>query len=581
MKKLNLFFIIIILILSSCSTQDTNPYQSLWSYPDLKSLDPVDASEPAYDLIALYTQSKADQALIRFDFLEHANLPNYDLYLALDTHIGGTNQLPINGQSDIKWDRLIVIPAAGRIKILDKNEQMIGKAAIRIIRDTQQDSLEISLNQKSLFPANFQPAKTVRYTLQAFLTPQGSTHISDQIGPIHSDSISPSPAKVLFAFWDCFPAYTPATALRRWSGAHTGPLGGSHGLSHLISTSQAVGIPIVLLDLKIPPALSALDQMGRLGTIKEIEKNDEVILPEPIPLRLGASANHNPLFIQSLSQYQTDIAQEFGIPASNFSFSLYGSIPKEDSSKLIFLKQAEPAAQLTPVNPSRWENKVIIPINELDNQTQNGQATEQGLSLDVKRALIETALSNNQRTGKNHPILVLGGALPESTWGIPNLARSSFQYINNHPWIKPLTVQDLNSLSRGLPENNIQLNETQDQNIIVASNIQELEQALLESPDNMISQAAWQAYISLISPVYPSSPNLPSLRSNYISNVWSLLEASHWAKDPYEKSSCNMDPDRDGQNECLIANRDSFTLFEIEYGAISFAFMRLPGDTHD
>ena len=580
MKNLNLFFIIIILILSSCSLQDENTYQSLWSYTDLVSLDPVDASEPAYDLIALYSQGKANQERIRIDLLEHSSNPNYDLYLALDTHIGGTNNLPINGQSDIEWDRLIVIPAIGRINILDKDGQKIGQAAIRIIRDITQDTLEISLNQKALFPANFQPAKTVRYNIQVFLTPQGSTHISDQIGPIRNDSKSPAPAKVIFAFWNSFPAYTPATALRRWSGAHTGPLGGSHGLSHLISTSQAAGIPVVLLDLKAPPALSALDQMGKLNTIKELEKNGGVILPETIPETLNASTNNNSPFIQSLSQYQRDIAQQFGIPPSIFSFSQSGFTPTENFSQLVFQKHTKPVKQLTPVVPLRWQNKVVIPISEPDNQTGNEQATEQGVSLDVKRALIETALSDSQRTGKTQSILILGGSLPDSTWGVPNLARSGFLYINNHPWIKPLSIHDLKSLSGLLPATNIELNEVQSKNTLIDSYIQNLEQALLEAPSNVISRAAWQAYISLISPVYPSSPNLSNLRSNYISNVWSLLEASHWAEVPYELSSCNIDPDRDGQKECLIANQETFTLLEIENGAISFAFMRLHRSTN-
>ncbi len=107
--------------------------------------------------------------------------------------------------------------------------------------------------------------------LQVFLTPPGSHNIADQLDPIDLGMTPPAPARYLLAFWNTFPAYTPLTALRRWDGAHTGPLGGRHGLWNLLRTARSAASPLILLDMNYPAALSALEFAGELELIKELQ----------------------------------------------------------------------------------------------------------------------------------------------------------------------------------------------------------------------------------------------------------------------------------------------------------------------
>ena len=46
-------------------------------------------------------------------------------------------------------------------------------------------------------------------------------------------------------FWNTLPSATPAQTLRRWDGAHTGPMGGKHGLSVLLQAAASQGVPLV------------------------------------------------------------------------------------------------------------------------------------------------------------------------------------------------------------------------------------------------------------------------------------------------------------------------------------------------
>ena len=68
------------------------------------------------------------------------------------------------------------------------------------------------------------------------------------------------------------------------------------------------------------------------------------------------------------------------------------------------------------------------------------QPTADGLSLDARRMLVTAALSAGLQ---DQSIAVLGGSLPDSSWGVPEIARQAFAYIDQHPWIHPLALPDL------------------------------------------------------------------------------------------------------------------------------------------
>jgi hypothetical protein len=64
--------------------------------------------------------------------------------------------------------------------------------------------------------------------------------------------------------------------LRSWDGAHTGPRGERHGLRYLLEAAETHRIPLLLLDLRTLPNLSALDAAGILGEIK-VQSDDKLI----------------------------------------------------------------------------------------------------------------------------------------------------------------------------------------------------------------------------------------------------------------------------------------------------------------
>ena len=195
------------------------------------------------------------------------------------------------------------------------------------------------------------------------------------------------------------------------------------------------------------------------------------------------------------------------------------------------------------------------------------QASLDGPTLTVRRWLADGAALVNLPTASGAaPILMLGGDLPLSTWGEPASARATFQYLQSRPWIRLLDPLELAS-ERGYAgqETSPLIGEG------IAPDAQTGELAsllpnLAKAPTNSITQAAWQAYQALYQPIFPNSPELAALRRQYAGQLGILLEAARWADAPAEIATCQLDPDLDGQPECLLANENTLAVFELDAG---------------
>jgi hypothetical protein len=392
----------------------------------------------------------------------------------------------------------------------------------------------------------------------------------------------------VIAFWNTYPAYTPATALRRWNGAHTGPYGGRHGLYNLLRTASASKTPLFMLDLKDPAALSTLDFSGGLALVKELEQAG--LLAAPIPLR---DPRFSPLGLTAEAQ-EVYIAQSEAI-GDSFAWtdhsSLYlppGAELPATGSQVIFLRTpiAETAgidspASLPSLYPLRRRSHLVVPL--YDQPSNRGfpasifeQATWDGLGVEWRRALVSLAIRSPETGGlPASGYISLGGDLAASSWGDPRAARATFQWLKDHPWIEVLDDQDLLEArsSRLYAYGPGQRQDFQ----AVAPSPQDglsaaLHSALRSAPDNPLSLAAWQAYWALYAPVYPAPPELPVLRANYTGQVWSLLEAARWAETPGRLATCVSDPDQDGQPECLLASEQMYAQFEIDDGSLTYLF---------
>lgn len=496
------------------------PLTSQWTRQDIVALDPVDAVLPETDLVAIYLRRSQADLQIRLDLLDHGAAPEYDLLVAIDSAPGGTRWLPLDGAADIAWERLLVIPADGNLKFLDANGSAVRAAGFVVVRSPVLDQLMIS--------AGMPEASGRSPRVQVFIALGGSRRIADQSAPAVKTAANVRPARVLTAFTNTFPAYTPATAVRRWNGAHTGPLGGSHGLAHLLRAASEFQTPVYLADLLRPESLSALDLVGALPMIRRMADAELLILP-----RLHPESS------TQLNRMQAEIQSRFG---------------------------------LQPTASAMLDDAILSEHDPFE-------AAADGLSLPVRRALVDAALAANRPGGD--ALTLLGGELPNSTWGAPIPARAALRYLTSRPWIEfidPTLIGVL--LEHGRYSAAPGAEGTPAFLAAPTTEARELLAALDAAPANRLTDAAWQAFAARDAPVYPGSLLLPELRRRYIGLTHTLLAAAAWAEAPSDIRSCDVDVDHDGAPECVLANHRVYAVFDSIGGGLTQLFSRGPDGAH-
>lgn len=579
MLKRGIFLTFIaVLLFAGCQPQapsQSHTNQSTpWVFRDVRTLDPVDAMSPEQDILALYVRrypdTKSKKLEIRLDFLALTMRNNLDLYFAIDHQPGGTRSLPIEAEgrsavADIPWDTLLVYSATRGLLGIDNSDNIRPNLELQLWQDTIQDTITLSLNSGALATGY------LNWQIQVFSSSSESNQIVDNTKPISLDAPPPAPAAVLFAFWNTFPGYTPAQSLRRWSGAHTGPLGGSHGLAYLLRASQRYQIPLILLDLKTPISLSALDYVGGLSMVREMEKQNLLILPDYLPADFGIPTSalyQTPEWLFSSAYTEKFISgYNFELPASQFLYGFPQSgIP--DRYIGIFSPSFHQPNLLESVSVQRSGQLRVIPIST---QLPEDQATLDGPSMLVREALVNSALTAESSISSDvQSFIVLGGDLTQSTWGEFRRARATFEYIHSHPWIKPLAPISL-----------LTMEASQTQRLVISPGSDPLASKFSNQIEKRnIAKAAWQTYQALNSPVSSNGNELVGLRLNYLGQVNTLLTVSDWESNPRSISSCLEDPDRDGEPECVLASKETLLIFEIREGSLSYAFVRTSTGVH-
>ena len=484
------------------------------------------AASPATDILAVYIRTTDLSADIRVDLLDINPDDKYILKVAL-------------------WDNRDFSNAPLTITISSNGATQTsgiraGKPDIwpRVIQDFQLDTITVNLNR-------FLIGDHIRLDVSSYTTEPLA--LADEVDNIRSDAPPPSQqAPILVAFREVFPVTTPAQALRRWDGAHTGPLGGRHGLKYILQAARQFGVPVALLDLKNPASLAALDFMGAIPELQALDSRGLLILPD---VAYGQPAT------PALGLSNRAVAG-FGLPASQYVYALSAEPAAGENQTALAGYRAQFLALADQTHLARSAGRLLIPL-----PTDHAiEATQDGPSLAVRRALIAATLSADPAD-----LVVLGGNLPQSTWGDPDIAEATFAWITAHPWIRPLASTDILAFpSRVQPV----------ATPVVASDLPWLE-ALQSAPENAASLSAWQAYLTLTA--YTPDPQLQALRKAYLGQVGELLAAADWANKPSARADCQEDLNGDGRAECILANRQFFAILETD-GARLTQFFHLDAD---
>ncbi len=252
---------------------------------------------------------------------------------------------------------------------------------------------------------------------------------------------------------------------------------------------------------------------------------------------------------------------------------LLGALPEVETTAIeLSYTDRSPSIQSYPI---LWrQGRTLLQLPAWPGEEDPQQASTEGLSLPWKELLAKAILQGTlgTDTGRNSPYLVLGGSLPQSTWGQPASARAAIDYIYAHPWIAIASPSELQ------PGSVLNLATWSPSPTFAKADLarEELLDALLTAPKNTTSQAAWQAYRTLFAPTFPPSTQLPWLRQEYLGEINFLLEAARWKEERRSVADCSSDIDDDGQVECILANDRTLAIFELDGGTLSHLFLACP-----
>lgn len=288
----------LILLISACAPTPA------WDSTTLRALDPADAAHPAADITALYTRASGPFTEIRLDLLDipydpalqdNQQPPLPDIYIALDTQPGGMltwgypqSQTASLDFSEIEYDLLAAIPARGGPVIYLADEDAGLRRAWWLFPSASVDRTADTLTLRFLtlnLPAD--------YAMQAVTLNSIQT---DQTPVVRASAQSDAHVALLLVIHDAFPAATPAQAVRRWDGAHTGPYGERHGLKHLLEAADRYNLPITLPGLAAPESLSALDYVGGAPALQALQKRGLATLPHAASGAAIPAPNESDLF---------------------------------------------------------------------------------------------------------------------------------------------------------------------------------------------------------------------------------------------------------------------------------------------
>jgi len=480
-----------------------------WNYADVRLLDPVDTANPEQDLISVYARNNSQFFQIRLDFLDLENPDGRDIYIPIDTNPGGVNWLKI-GNSENQY---IQIDWDYLLIFQADGDIKLVSGDYHVLNNVELLIFIDSIQDNIIFSINQEVIPlTPLAKLQVLIYPPHQDQPADQTLIISLDSSPPPQTKIQFVFWNTLETTTPAEAMRSWAGAHSGPMSSRHGLMYLLEAISKFDYPVLIVDLCKPENASVIDYFDVNNIINNLSDRNILALCNKVNIESKELVDIDKNQIKILSNY--DYTHYYNSETNNFLFTENLSISKD---------------------------------------------TFRDSFMEFKSYAISSGVS-----GSPMPLL-LGGDFRISYLGDRAVLDKLFSYINNHPWIKVDNTYAINqgSLNHDISRSTYIFNQSK------FSTGHSIYKALLDAPDNSISVLAWQVYSSLLNPL---SEDMVPLANNYVGQIGHILEASHWAENPISISSCSMDLDYDGINECVLASKSIFLTIEPIGGYIPFIF---------
>jgi hypothetical protein len=404
------FGIILIGIVSSGSRNDEYfmEFDADWRYSDVRLIDPIDTPQVENDLIAVLCRYKADFLQIRLDFLDFKNDQGYDIFIYIDEfptrnlHLDTNANLPDTSA----WDYIVSVPFDGQIFMTDRLNIDISGIKLRVSRDTDQNSVVVGIGAD--------PRLTFSGSVNFWvvISIPGSREIYDQTSIINLNGIPPLPIKLSFIFWNAFDGSTPATALRSWDGAHTGPQSSRHGLRYLLKYSSVWNTPITICDFQSKIIWSALEYMeieseiyrqindGILNLSYCINSNDYAQSASILTINTNPSGVYQSILSEAVNRYFNDPSAVIRV-GGDFSISGLGS---PETINLLFGYIARHPWIRVTIDPVFYDYESFSPthsligINEIPHNTF-GQSIVSGMTTLELQARIVSAI--RQTPGNN------------------------------------------------------------------------------------------------------------------------------------------------------------------------------------
>jgi len=394
------------------------------------SLDPIDASSPALELIGLSSQTAVGETNLTIEFLDLSRETPPQLVVGIDLWPGFSSDQGPDG----RWNLLLRLTPSETNILNMSDDMLVSPDRIHAEWNYELDQVAISLP----FPGS---SSSPPFTIKVEARQADSPTAGDVIGPVLSDARDLRAANLVLVFWDTFRGETAALAQRSWDGAHGGPAGERFGLSHLLVSSRRHGIRLNLLDLNDPTALAGLDFLGKASELEAFIESGLIYLPSTLPddYRL---AGHPPEITRALLSDRSDVSSAYHMSTSSW---VALDSPQLNYEDLRLARELGFGGVIAPLDPAlgfdrsgwitRYHDVLVIPRPLSETELSAGY--DGGLGLALRRSLVEAATS-----GDNAGLLLLGGSLPQTFWGDPGQVESGFAWIAAHSWVNTLTLDE-------------------------------------------------------------------------------------------------------------------------------------------